>query len=200
MPPEQAGDPKVRVGPYSDVYSLGAVLYALLTGRPPFAERDFLRTLLRVRSPEPPTPVRSLRPEVDDMLAQICHKCLNKRHEDRYGSARELAEVLRRFVQPVGPAAVALPVCLLSGATGARIPLAKAITVIGRSDECDLVLKRPDVSRRHCRIVRMADQVIVEDLGSSQGTRINGAAVARGGLNHGDRIEVAGQVFQVLIG
>jgi serine/threonine protein kinase len=199
MPPEQAGDPKVRVGPYSDVYSLGAVLYALLTGRPPFAERDFLRTLLKVRSPEPPTPVRSLRPEVPEMLSQTCHKCLNKRAEQRYSSARELAEALRHFVQPVGSAAVALAVCLLSGATGERISLAKSITVIGRADECDVVVKRPDVSRRHCRIVRMVDQVIVEDLGSSQGTRVNGVAVVRGVLNQGDRVEVAGQVFQVVV-
>ncbi len=200
MPPEQAGDPTVRVGPYSDVYSLGAVLYALLTGKPPYSERDFLRTLLKVRSPEPPVPVRSLRPEVPENLAQICHKCLNKRPEDRYGSARELAEALRRFLQPVLPPVPALSVWLLSTATGERIPLVKETTVIGRADDCDLVLKRSDVSRRHCRIVRLADQVIVEDLGSSQGTRINGVAVVRGVVKHGDRVEVAGQGFQVLVG
>jgi serine/threonine-protein kinase len=200
MPPEQAGDTSVRVGAYSDVYSLGAVLYALLTGRPPFSDRDFLRTLLRVRSAEPPAPVRALRPEVPDALAQVCHKCLNKRPEERYASARELAETLRRFVQPVAPPGLALPVCLLSIPAGERIVLAKETTVIGRADECDLVLRRPDVSRRHCRIVRLADQVIVEDLGSSQGTRINSVAVLRGVVKYGDRVEVAGQVFQVLVG
>jgi serine/threonine-protein kinase len=200
MPPEQAGDTRVRVGSYSDVYSLGAVLYALLTGRPPYAERDFLRTLLKVRSPESPPPVRFLRPEVPEALAQICQKCLNKRPEDRYGSAREFAEALRHFIQPGGPVAVALPACLVAVATGERVVLVKAITLVGRSDECDLVLKRPDVSRRHCRIVRLANQVIVEDLGSSQGTRINGAPVVRGVVNHGDRVEVAGEVFQMMVG
>jgi serine/threonine-protein kinase len=200
MPPEQAGDTKTRVGPYSDVYSLGAVLYALLTGQPPYAERDFLRTLLKVRSPEPPLPVRSLRPEVHEMLARICHKCLNKRAEDRYGTARELAEALRCFVQPLGTTAATLPACLVLVATGERIPLDRPVTVIGRSDECDVVLKRPDVSRRHCRIACLAEQVIVEDLGSSQGTQINGVPVVRGAVKHGDRVEVAGEVFQVVVG
>jgi serine/threonine-protein kinase len=198
MPPEQAGGGG-RTGPYSDVYSLGAVLYALLAGRPPFDEGDLLGTLLKVRSPEPPPPLRSLRPEIPEALARICHSCLSKRPADRYASTRELAEALRRFSRATGGPARAATVCLSSEATGEVIPLVKETTLFGRATECDVVLSAADVSRRHCRIVRTPQGVIVEDLGSSQGTRVNGSPVARAQLRDGDRLEIAGQVFQVCL-
>jgi serine/threonine-protein kinase len=197
MPPEQAGATGT-VGPYSDVYSLGAILYALLTGRPPFDEGTFVGTVLKVRSSEPPPAVRSLRPGVPASLEEICHKCLNKLPADRYASAAELAEALRRFAvaMPPPPAAGAA-LCALE--TGETIPLAKEITVIGRAPECDLVLNTRDVSRRHCRVICKAGELVVEDLGSSQGTRVNGARVGRARLSDGDRLEVGKQVFQVRI-
>ena len=67
-----------------------------------------------------------------------------------------------------------------------------------RSPECDLVLETKGVSRHHCRIVYTAEQVIVEDLGSMQGTRVNGSRVVRAPLSDGDRLEIAKQVFEVL--
>jgi serine/threonine protein kinase len=97
MPPEQAGDSDIRPGPYSDVYSLGAILYALLAGRPPFDEGSFLSTVLKVRSPQAPSPPRSLRPEIPEVLERICLKCLQKRPSDRYASAADLAAALRRL-------------------------------------------------------------------------------------------------------
>jgi hypothetical protein len=197
MPPEQAGDDGPRPGTYSDVYSLGAILYALLAGRPPFDEGSFLATVLKVRSEEPPPAVRSLRPEVPEMLERICHKCLSKRPADRYQSARELADDLRRFLGADGHAAAAVAVCLSNTATGEVIPLVKETTVVGRSAKCDLVLEAPEVSRRHCRIVRLPGEVLVEDLGSAQGTCVNGSRVTRSRLRNGDRLEIAGQVFQV---
>jgi serine/threonine protein kinase len=197
MPPEQAGDDGPRAGPYSDVYSLGAILYALLVGRPPFDEGTFLATVLKVRSEELPPAVRSLRPDVPEMLERICHKCLSKSPADRYQSARELADEARRFLGSTGRAATAVPVCLCRPATAEQIPLVKEITVVGRSAKCDLVLEAPDVSRRHCRIIRLPEEVIVEDLGSSQGTCVNGSRVTRARLRDGDRLEIAGQVFEV---
>jgi serine/threonine protein kinase len=209
MPPEQAGAEADAVGPHSDVYSLGAILYALLTGRPPFDEGGFLPTLFKVRSPEPPLPVRSLRSEVPAALEGICHKCLNKNPADRFQTAQELVEALRAFARMPYHSSKAVPVCttttaadvplgLVSLKTGQLISLVKIDTLVGRSPTCDLVLSASDVSRRHCRITRTGGRVFLEDLDSTRGTCVNGSRVKRTQLHNGDRIEIAGQVFQVV--
>jgi len=171
----------------------------MLTGRPPFNEETFWGTVLKVRSPEPPPAVRSLRPEVPVLLEQICHKCLNKRPADRYTSVRELAEELRRFRQDDSQPTLAAPVSLTAVPTGEVIPLAKETTVVGRSVKCDLVLEKFDVSRQHCRIIRTPGKVIVEDLGSRGGTRVNGSRVVRTELSDGDYLQIGGQLFKVVL-
>ncbi len=132
MSPEQAAGKTREVGPLTDVYSLGAILYALLTGRPPFSGRDVLTTISQVMSQEPTSP-RQFNPRVDKDMETITLKCLQKDPAQRYSSARELADDLDRFLKYE-------PIRATSRFAGKRVALVPAQTCRGRTH------------RRRCRL------------------------------------------------
>jgi WD40 repeat protein/predicted Ser/Thr protein kinase len=98
MPPEQADPKRGDISPASDVYSLGALLYQLLTSRAPFMAATLPQTLRLVEQAHPVSP-HLLNPGVPQDLETICFKCLEKDPRRRYQSARELAEELGRFLR-----------------------------------------------------------------------------------------------------
>lgn len=139
MSPEQAEGRPHAIGPAADIYSLGALLYHLLTRQPPF-QADTLTTLLKQVVETDPVAPRLLNPSIPHDLETICLKCLEKEPSRRYPTALALAEDLGRYLEskpisarPVGPAAKAWKWCrrrpALAGVTSAAV----IILVLGLS-------------------------------------------------------------------
>jgi predicted Ser/Thr protein kinase len=98
MAPEQASGRSRTVGPLSDIYSLGAILYEILTGKTPFQGETPLDTLVQVLESDPVAP-RKVRPNIPVELEAICLRCLEKDPQQRYASADQLAQDLERFLK-----------------------------------------------------------------------------------------------------
>jgi len=136
MAPEQVGARGGSVGPATDVYALGAVLYELLVGRPPFRGATVLDTLDMVRSQDPVPPTQ-LQPKVPRDLETIVLKCLEKEMLGRYRSAETLADDLGRFLEGrpirarrIGPLGVAWRWCKRHRALAAAL-LSVALVTLG---------------------------------------------------------------------
>jgi WD40 repeat protein len=156
MAPEQAKSNDGQIGPATDVYSLGAILYELLTGRPPFKAQTQLETLRQVIANEPLSMSR-LDLKVPRDLETVCQKCLRKEPRQRYGTALELSQDLERFLtnkpilarrtpvwerawrwrrrNPGWAAALALLVAIAVGTSVVSLELNAALVRTGRAEK-----------------------------------------------------------------
>jgi serine/threonine protein kinase len=212
MAPEQAAGTPDEVGPHSDVYSLGAILYTLLAGRMPYEEETPLKTVLKVIGPDLPPPISKFRPNLPKALGRIVSKCMSKKPADRFTTANDFARALRRFragkedeveVEAKPPASErttpAMTVTLVSRTTGEKLQLVRDNTTIGRSPDSDVVMGTTKVSKHHCRITIQGDGVHIEDLGSANGTFVNNKRISRATLADRDLLRIASNEFLVRI-
>jgi hypothetical protein len=153
-------------------------------------------------------------------------KCLSKNAADRLPSAKALALALAHEMPPLRaqppssradlvavtgsgshpvvapqkkPAPPQAVVALVLIKTGQQIRLSKPVTTIGRSADCEITVRASDVSKHHCRLELKPGGVVVEDLDSANGTSVNGEAVRRAALKHGDVLKVADHAFEVRV-
>jgi serine/threonine protein kinase len=219
MPPEQVTGDVRAMGPASDVYSLGVLLYELLTGTVPF-QGDLVALMSQITL-DPPPPPSSRRPGLDPCLDALCLRALAKQPAERWPSMRAFADALGAFLDahpPPGaggrPAAGAGPLPLtlrVEGTPFAYRPLpGQQVVTLGRQRRKpgdppdhgnDVVLRVPGndalsarISRRHLEVRRDGDGFVVVDH-SKGGTAHNGRPLTRdvpAPLAAGDRLVVAG--------
>jgi tetratricopeptide (TPR) repeat protein len=218
MAPEQATGDNLRVGPLTDVYGLGAVLYCCLTGRPPFQAANVLETLRQVREHEPVS-VRLLNAAVPRDLETICLKCLEKEPHRRYRSAAELGSDLQRFERgepilaaPAGtltrlrkwigrrPAFAALLAAMLTSLVGGIIAFAWQARIAARERDAAFVA-RAESKKRADELQQVADfqaQVLGHVDPTAAGLQLErnvraqfAAALARAGVAASDRARQA---------
>ncbi|MEO1524982.1 MAG: protein kinase [Planctomycetota bacterium] len=174
MAPEQANEERNAIGPATDIHALGVMLYELLSGSRPYDSQTLLATIENVRSAEPAD--LGLRCDgVPEPIARICHQCLQKRPDERYGSALMLANELRRFQEgkPLQETPVERPanhrlargsaIAIAAGLIGVLLSLIYVTTnqgtvIIDADDSVQIVLRRND---------RNVRRITVNDTGQS---------------------------------
>jgi len=199
MAPEQADGRDV--GPATDIYSLGAILYEMLTGRPPFQGVSPLDTFDMLRNVEPVRPSR-LQPRLPPDLETICLKCLHKEPTRRYPSAEALADDLKRFLagepihaRPIGIAERTVRWCCRKPAQAALIVLL-AVVSVGVATSAFLY-QRELAAEQADDILRKADARRKRDLAEQQvGDALQQARQIRIGLQ--TELAAAGGIFQLL--
>jgi WD40 repeat protein/tRNA A-37 threonylcarbamoyl transferase component Bud32 len=163
MSPEQAEGRLEQVGPKSDVYSLGATLYCLLTGKPPIDETDVAEALRRVQRGEF-SPPRAVRPSIPHGLESICSRAMALKPEGRYGSARALAEEIEHWLADEPIAAARDPVLTRLARWGRRHkPVAAGLGALLVTAVVALAISTVLIGREQARTKEMAEDLRRKD-------------------------------------
>ncbi|MEW6717971.1 MAG: FHA domain-containing serine/threonine-protein kinase [Chloroflexota bacterium] len=206
----------------SDVYSLGAVLFPMLTGRPPFEETQPLQLAMSIMKQSPPK-LRAVSSIDSEELERFLERCLQKDPADRFHSVDETLEAIEQF-RTVSPASqeelqeelLGIPLEKLAGgkfwlvheASGTSFPLEGSVITIGRGSDRDVILEDVDpqkyVHRKHARMERRGPNwVIITERGAKNGVWVNGRRLAIGEetmLNTGDEIRLANVALRLMSG
>src|SRR5215210_657162 len=187
-----------------DVYSLGCLLYECLAGEPPF-KRPREEQVLYAHIQDPPPKLSQVRPDLPAEVDAVIERALAKKPEERYPSCGELVEAARAALLPNGAAEPSPMDCLrlrvtAGNAQGSEIQISEELVIGRQASEEGQLGQDAEISREHARIARSGDHFVVEDLGSTNGTFLNGRRIVKEELlSPGDRIQVGATTLVVQV-
>ena len=193
-----------------DVYSLGCLLYECLTGEPPFRRPREEQTLY-AHIQDPPPKVTAVRPEFPAAIDDVVAKALAKKPEERQESCGELVDAAREALADFAPTEPAGPVgdpggqrlrlrVTAGNAQGTEIQVADEFLIGREAPDEGKLGQDAEISRQHARITHTGDEYVIEDLGSTNGTFLNGRKISRPEvLSAGDRIQVGATTLVVQV-
>jgi len=190
MSPEQIMGDKIDLR--TDIYSLGILLYEMVTGKNPYAS-DTPLAVINGHLYKTPIPIIETRKDIPEYLINIISKCIAKNKNDRFSSASEIIKALKS--KEVEKIKIKSSASLVWEGNQRIIEISNEFTLIGRGEINNIILKDGHVSRQHAKIRISDGNYIIEDLGSMNGTFVNGEKINICYLKNGDKIKIGNNVF-----
>jgi len=181
----------------SDFYSLGVSLYLMLTGRHPFRANN-IPDLVHAHKHTQPTPVEELNPDVPAGLSHVVSKLLAKSPDDRYQSAQDVIADLDRVLAAQPEPSPLRVIRFPGGGRWEPVDLPEGMATIGRSSSNPIPLQDKRASRRHAQLIKDDTGLQLQDLGSTNGTRVNGERIDLVRLSPHDLVMIGTTLMLVL--